>query len=98
VIKFVSEKKIRGYILLEDGFAGDFPFARDNKRAGSCTFDGYFEIDFDEPVKTLEFFCIGHNFEYLNVVENSGIFYVMKGYDRETLENVTTGAKNLFYK
>lgn len=90
-----SKKTIRGYILIEDGFAADFPFVRikrdKDKRETNCSFDGYFEIDIDEPAATLEFFCIGHNFEQLTVKENSGIFYVLDSPDPEETKNVTTG-------
>ncbi len=92
--KIDSDKKVIGYVLIEDGFAADFPFVRIvreiRKNDAPCSYDGYFEIDIDEPIVTLEFFCIGHNFEELNVKENSGVFYVLDSPDPEETINITT--------
>jgi hypothetical protein len=84
----VSEKKVRGYVFIEDGHTTDFALVERK----SCTVDGYFEIDLGrKKSRTLEFFCIGHNFEHLKVKENSGVFYVLTGPDWEKLKNVSTG-------
>lgn len=88
-------KTIRGYVLSEDGFAADLPFVsivrEIRKNDAPCSYDGYFEIDVNQPIATLEFFCVGHSFEQLNVKGNSGIFYVLDSPDPEETKNVTTG-------
>lgn len=93
--RVVSEKKIRGYVMVEDGAATDFPLVKtigeSAKRASGCTLDGYFELDdLGEETIELEFFCIGHRFEYLNVNKNSGVFYVLDSPRTEELKGITT--------
>ena len=70
----ISERKIRGYVFIEDGAASEFSLAgipREITKSNglpACSFDGYFEVDVsDESFLTLEIFHPGHNFEYLNV-------------------------------
>lgn len=87
--KAVSERKMRGYLLIEDGFASNYPLVGRKE----CTFDGYFEVDPDDETDTLtlEFFCIGHNFEHLAVEANSGIFYILDSPGPGETKNITTG-------
>ena len=96
----VSQEKTQGYIFVEHipyAFAGSdgdpaviIKKNNDIKKV-NCTFDGYFEIDYDDERYPLEFNCWNLEPGYLNVIINSGVFFVLEGYDLEEYNKRFTG-------